>query len=101
MENRRDPFLLSQIPSGTKYYLTPDSKQEFTKIHATSDRIVYVPKIQRYKLTIKYDKNRARRTYTLEESGNLGVSWFANKERVYDGYPLEYLFNIINKNNEK
>lgn len=101
MSNRRDPFLLSQIPIGTAYFLTPTSKEEFVKQSITADRMVYVPKIQRYKLTIKYDKHRARRTYTIEESGNLGVTWFANKERVYDGYALEYLFNIINKNNEK
>ena len=101
MENRRDPFLLSQIPIGTAYFLTPTSKEEFVKQSFTADRMVYVPKIPRYTLTIKYDQARSRRIYSIEESGNLGITWFYPRVRIYDGYPLEYLFNIINKNNEK
>lgn len=104
-------YFLSQLSSGTEFKLNPETKVSFKLLEATTtfkcydafgceiyfkDQIVYVDEDKpRFKLRVWRDVKRSITEYHIERSYHFEDVTRKNKEIIYDGFPLEYLFNII------
>lgn len=114
MNNRRDPFALSQIPAGIEFYFTPTSRESYLiqgynkincshiikrvdcdHIECVKERVVYVDHYTPWRLLIKRSKSRGITEYHMERSTGLPRITRTPSYVQYDGYKLEQLFDII------